>query len=166
MDYAGAVYAIAGSAIGLLGAIMTLRFLHFEKAIEELQTNASTKRNNVKEEITKEIRKGKTADADHVIELVTMKISPYDLILKSLEELANSMSAFHFDLISMGLAALAIVITVISAMLTDTIVYASYIGIALVVILDVYNFASNVQKLKLAKRSLKALGVQTNVRTK
>jgi hypothetical protein len=145
--------AIFGPVGGLILVIIGLRFMHFEKAISDLQDQITARTRVIESTLNDEIKKKREVSIERVKELVNM-LSALDNKKKSLERLDNRIGSFRFDLISIALIVVILVIGAFAATLdSNTILIIVFMGYF--VLLNIYNFANNVQEYRGIKRKLR-----------
>lgn len=146
------IIAIVGVIVGLLIAIFVLRLQYFEKELDSLQSNANALSNEIKNELTIDIKK-RNPDVEVVINKVN-SLSAVDSMRKRLGSFGRSNKrGFYSDFISIGIL---VFIAVMS--LTDIEVY-TLIGFSFVtglfVFVNIYLFISNSREFAKLKIKLK-----------
>lgn len=135
-------------------AILVIRLTHLEKSIEEQETKVNSQTSEIRDILTKEVRKGEQADIEEVINLVT-RLTSLDTINGRLEYLDQSRSRwFIVDFASiLFLAVVAILSTLLLQF--DTLSMIFFFSVVVLVFLDIWNFIINYREFESIKRKLK-----------
>lgn len=147
------ITTIVGALIALLIAILMLRLRHFDKEIENLQQGADVWSNDIKTDLTKEIKK-RNPDIEVVINIVN-SLSSADGIRKRLSFLSKSYTrGFYADFVAIGILVLIGVMS-FANVTSDTLIGVSFIA-GLVVFADIYVFIINYREFVDLKNKIKA----------